>query len=49
MTVISVADGTRVGEVDSSARRFDQMLWLGGAEPGSLADGPGNPLLWSVA
>lgn len=46
MTVIYIADGTRVGEIDSPARRLDQAVWLGGATPGSLVDGPGNPLLW---
>ena len=48
MTVIYVADGIRVGPVDSPARQLDQMFWLGGAAPGSLVDGPGNPLLWPV-
>jgi len=48
MTVIYVADGIRVGPVDSPARQLDQMFWLGGAEPGSLVDGAGNPLLWPV-
>jgi hypothetical protein len=48
MTVIYIADGTRVGEIDSPARRLDQAIWLGGAAPGSLVDGPGNPLLWPV-
>ncbi|CAB4861174.1 unannotated protein [freshwater metagenome] len=46
MTVIYVADGTRVGPDDSPYRAFDRAMWLGGAEPGSLVDGPGNPLLW---
>jgi ectoine hydroxylase-related dioxygenase (phytanoyl-CoA dioxygenase family) len=48
MTVIYIADGTRVGEIDSPARQLDQAIWLGGARPGSLVDGPGNPLLWPV-
>jgi len=46
MTIIYVADGTRVGPVDSGFRAFDQQLWLGGAQPGELVGGPGNPLLW---
>jgi hypothetical protein len=48
MTVIYVADGTRVGPDDSPYRAFDRAMWLGGAEPGTLVDGPGNPLLWPV-
>ncbi len=46
MTVIYVADGTRVGPIDSPYRAFDQQIWLGGAEPGSLVGGERNPLLW---
>jgi ectoine hydroxylase-related dioxygenase (phytanoyl-CoA dioxygenase family) len=49
MTIIYVADGARVGEIDSPFRAFDQALWLGGAPTGSLIDGPGNPLLWPVS
>jgi ectoine hydroxylase-related dioxygenase (phytanoyl-CoA dioxygenase family) len=49
MTIIYVADGVRVGEIDSPFRAFDQALWLGGAPTGSLVDGPGNPLLWPVS
>jgi hypothetical protein len=48
MTVIYVADGTRVGPIDSPFRRFDQQLWLGGAGPGTVISGAGNPLLWPV-
>ena len=48
MTVIYVADGTRVGPDDSPYRAFDRAMWLGGAEPGALVGGPGNPLLWPV-
>lgn len=46
MTVIYFADGARVTESGHPAREFDRALWLGGATPGSIADGPGNPLLW---
>jgi hypothetical protein len=46
MTVIYYADGTRIGPVDSPARRLDHRVWLDGIEPGQLADGPLNPLLW---
>ena len=49
MTIIYFADGTRVGPVDSPARQLDQAFWLGGAEPGALVDGPGNPLLWPIS
>ncbi len=49
MTVIYFADGTRVGDVDSPARSVDQAMWLGGAEPGMLVDGPGNPVLWPAS
>ena len=48
MTVIYVADGARVGAIDSPPRRFDQAMWLGGADPGTVINGPGNPLLWPV-
>ena len=46
LTVIYYADGTRISEADHPARRFDLALWLGAREVGSVADGPGNPLLW---
>ncbi len=49
MTIIYVADGTLVGEIDSPYRAFDRALWLGGAETGTLIEGPGNPLLWPVS
>ncbi|MEI8238428.1 MAG: phytanoyl-CoA dioxygenase family protein [Actinomycetota bacterium] len=48
MTIIYVADGVRVGDIDSPFRALDQALWLGGAPTGSIVDGPGNPLLWPV-
>jgi ectoine hydroxylase-related dioxygenase (phytanoyl-CoA dioxygenase family) len=48
MTVIYIADGTRVGPVDSPARQLDQAIWLGGTAPGELIEGPGNPVLWPV-
>jgi hypothetical protein len=46
MTIIFFADGTRVGPIDSEARRLDQRWWLSERAPGELADGPSNPLLW---
>jgi ectoine hydroxylase-related dioxygenase (phytanoyl-CoA dioxygenase family) len=46
MTVIYYADGTRVGPLDSDARRYDQHIWLDGTAEGEVADGPLNPRLW---
>ncbi len=47
MTVIYFADGTKVGELDHPNRRFDRDVWLRGCEPGDLAAGPLNPVLYS--
>jgi ectoine hydroxylase-related dioxygenase (phytanoyl-CoA dioxygenase family) len=47
MTVIYYADGTRVGPLDHPNRRFDRDVWLQGCEPGELAAGALNPVLWS--
>ena len=46
MTIIYFADGTRVGPLDHPNRRFDRDVWLAGCEPGDLAAGPKNPVLW---
>jgi hypothetical protein len=46
MTIIYYADGTRVGPLDHPNRRFDRDVWLAGCEPGELAAGPKNPVLW---
>ena len=46
MTIIYYADGTRVGPIDHAARRFDRDTWLRGCEPGELAAGPDNPVLF---
>src|SRR5262245_24938941 len=46
MTIIYYADGTRVGPLDHPNRRFDRDVWLAGCEPGALAAGPKNPVLW---
>jgi ectoine hydroxylase-related dioxygenase (phytanoyl-CoA dioxygenase family) len=48
MTVIYVADGARVAPPRNAAQEFDRRLWLGGAEPGSLVDGPDNPRIPAV-
>jgi hypothetical protein len=46
MTIIYFGDGTRVGPLDHPNRRFDRDVWLAGCEPGALAAGPLNPVLW---
>ncbi len=45
MTVIYMADGARVLDDPTPARELDRMTWLGGREPGELADHKLNPLL----
>jgi hypothetical protein len=47
MTIIYYADGTRVGALDHPSRRFDRDVWLRGCEPGQLAAGPRNPVLYA--
>jgi ectoine hydroxylase-related dioxygenase (phytanoyl-CoA dioxygenase family) len=47
MTIIYYADGTRVGTLDHPARRFDRDVWLRGCEPGELAAGAWNPVLYA--
>lgn len=46
MTIIYYADGTRVAEPDSNARRSDLETWLPGCVPGSNAVSPLNPLVY---
>lgn len=46
MTVIYYADGARVGPLDHPSRRLDRDLWLRGCEPGALAAGPDNPVVY---
>jgi hypothetical protein len=46
MTIIYYADGARVGPLDLPQRRFDRDTWLAGCEPGELAAGPKNPVLY---
>jgi len=48
MTMIYYADGARVTEPATDAQRADLHRWLDGREPGALADGPSNPLVWSA-
>ncbi len=47
MTVIYFADGTKVLEPDSNARKNDLKAWLPGLNPGDLAASPLNPLLYT--
>jgi hypothetical protein len=47
MTVIYFADGTRVGPADHPVRAHDLAAWLRPCQPGELAAGALNPLLWS--
>lgn len=46
MTVIYVADETRVMVPDSNARKSDLAKWLPGLQPGDLIDSPINPILY---
>ncbi|WP_336786207.1 phytanoyl-CoA dioxygenase family protein [Paenibacillus sp. MMO-177] len=47
MTVIYVADGTRIATPDSKPRENDLRNWLPGCKPGDLAASPLNPLIYS--
>jgi ectoine hydroxylase-related dioxygenase (phytanoyl-CoA dioxygenase family) len=46
MTIIYFADGTRVAEPADDVQRFELTLWLKGLQPGDLAAGERNPVLW---
>jgi len=46
MTVIYYADGTKVAEPDSNARRNDLAGWLPGCVPGGPAASPLNPVVY---
>lgn len=48
MTVIWYADGARATEPVNDYQEFDLRMWLKGTEPGELARGDRNPLLWPV-
>jgi ectoine hydroxylase-related dioxygenase (phytanoyl-CoA dioxygenase family) len=48
MTVIYYADGARVTPPVHDFQEFDRQMWLR-VEPGELAAGERNPLLWPVA
>ena len=49
MTIIYLADGTRVAEPTGPAQAFDLKIWLRGLAPGDLIDGELNPRLWPPA
>jgi hypothetical protein len=46
ITVIYFADGARISDPVEPSQNFDHLIWLAGGPPGTLADGPANPLLW---
>ncbi len=46
MTVIYYPDGTTIAEPKNEFQKADHQGWLGGLEPGALADGPLNPILY---
>jgi ectoine hydroxylase-related dioxygenase (phytanoyl-CoA dioxygenase family) len=48
MTIIYVADETRVLEPDSKARKADLASWLPGLQPGDYIQSPLNPILYRV-
>jgi ectoine hydroxylase-related dioxygenase (phytanoyl-CoA dioxygenase family) len=45
MTIIYFADGAQVAKPQNENQIADLNAWLGGKEPGTLADGPLNPVL----
>jgi ectoine hydroxylase-related dioxygenase (phytanoyl-CoA dioxygenase family) len=47
MTVIYVADGTRVLEPDTNARKSDLARWMPGLGPGDVINSPLNELMYS--
>jgi ectoine hydroxylase-related dioxygenase (phytanoyl-CoA dioxygenase family) len=46
MTIIYFADGARVGEADHPIQKFDLKAWLRPCQPGDLAAGDLNPVLY---
>lgn len=46
MTVIYVADQTKVLEPDTNARKKDLARWMPGLNPGDMIDSPLNPLMY---
>lgn len=48
MTIIYMADGVRIAEPDTGARKNDLARWLPGLEGGDIAASPLNPLVYSA-
>lgn len=48
MTIIWYADGARATPPTNPYQELDLRMWLKDTEPGDVADGPRNPLLWPV-
>ena len=48
MTIIYVADGTRISEPDNKNREADLAGWMPGQTPGELVGSPLNPLVYSA-
>jgi len=46
MTIIYLADETRVAETDNEARKNDLKQWMPGLKTGDLVDSPLNPLVY---
>ncbi|WP_281888761.1 hypothetical protein [Paenibacillus sp. YYML68] len=46
MTIIYYADGAKVIEPDTNARKSDLARWLPGLAPGDVAASPLNPLVY---
>lgn len=49
MTVIYMAEDTRLLDSCNAVQENDRMQWCPGVAPGALADSPKNPLIWSDA
>ena len=49
MTIIWFADGARITTPTGPQQEFDLATWLDNAEPGTLAAGENNPLLWPAS
>ncbi|ANE46238.1 phytanoyl-CoA dioxygenase [Paenibacillus swuensis] len=47
MTVIYMADGVRIAEPDSNARKNDLASWFPDLQPGDVAASRLNPVVWS--
>jgi ectoine hydroxylase-related dioxygenase (phytanoyl-CoA dioxygenase family) len=46
MTIIYVADETKVLEPDTNARKLDLTKWMPGLKPGDRIDSPLNPIMY---